>query len=135
LDQLLFDITLDLDLARALRLRPGIQGRREACGDQTPADTADSADADAEGRDNLIVGACSRGSIRQQEDASVGEFAGRALSDGNQVFQVVSFLRSQHDSILVHRRLRNLGKRAAYSSSYGSRFTYQSKIDGILGRF
>src|SRR5260370_42564365 len=61
------------------------------------------------------------------------ELASRALADGNQVFQLGSFLRGQGDPVLVHRVLRDSGEGSAIPSSYGSRTTYQSKIDGILG--
>jgi hypothetical protein len=41
LDQPLFDVSFDLDLIRPLRLRPGVQSRRQTCSDQSLADTAD----------------------------------------------------------------------------------------------
>jgi hypothetical protein len=115
LDQLLLDVPLDLDLVWARRLRPGVQGRRETGGDQAAADTAHRADADAEGSDDLVVGVRPRGGVRQQEDAGVGELAGRPLAGGNQVFQVGSLLRGQRDSVLVHRLLRDSGERECLS--------------------
>jgi hypothetical protein len=104
LDQLLFDVPLDLDLVRPLRLRLGVEGLWQTRSDQTLADAADRADADTQGRDDLVVGVFpSHGGIRQQEDAGMGELTGRPLPDGNQVFQLGPFLSSQGDSVLVHR--------------------------------
>jgi hypothetical protein len=95
-----------------LRLRPGVQGRRQTGGDQPPADTTDGAKADAEGRDDLVVGVRSTcGRVRHEEDAGMGQPAGRSLPSGNQLFQRGSFLHSQRDSVLVHRILRDSGER------------------------
>lgn len=90
----MFDVAFDLDLVRPRRLRPGVQGHRETGGDQAPADAADGTHADAEGSDDLVVGVPIRGvGVRQQENARVGEPAGRPLAGGNQVFQAGSFVR------------------------------------------
>jgi hypothetical protein len=116
LDQPLFDVSFDLDLVRSLRLRPGVQGRRQTCGDQTSADTADRADADTEGGDDLVVGVPStRSRVRQEEDAGMGEPAGSSLPDRNPLFQLGAFLRGQRDSILVHRILRDSRERECLS--------------------
>jgi hypothetical protein len=110
-DQPLFDVPLDLNLVRPLRLRPGVQGRRQAGGDQAPADTADRTEADAEGRDNRVIDvAAPRGGVCQKEDAGMGEPAGRTRAHGDQPLERGPLIRRQRHSVLVHRSLRDPGK-------------------------
>ncbi len=81
-DQRLFDVPLDLDLVRPLRLRSGVEGGGESLGHQPLADAPDRAEADAQGGDDLLVGMFrSRSGIRQQQNAGMGELAGCALAD------------------------------------------------------
>jgi hypothetical protein len=116
LDQARFDVSFDLDLVRPLRLWFVVQGRRKTGGDQTPPDTADRAEANPQSGDELVVGGLrTRGGVRQQEEAGLGELAGRPLPDGHQVFQRGSFRCRQGDSILVHRILRNAGEKECLS--------------------
>jgi hypothetical protein len=116
LDQPLFDVSFDLDLVRPLRLRPGVQSRRQTGRDQSLADTTDSANADAEGSDDLVVGVRSTsGRVRHEEDAGMGQPTGRSLPSGNQVFQRGSFFHGQRDSVFVHRILRDSGERECLS--------------------
>src|SRR5262249_44300759 len=94
LDQPLFDVAFDLDLVRPLGLRPGVQGRREAGGDQAAADTAGGTEADAEGSGDLLLGVpAAGGGVRQRGGGGVGGSAGGPFAGGDQVFQVGSFLR------------------------------------------
>src|SRR5205807_1952633 len=75
----------------------------EAARDQTLADATDGTQANVHGGDSLGIGAFrSRSGVRQQEDARVGELAGRCLADRNQVLQLGPFLRGQRNSVLVH---------------------------------
>lgn len=133
-DQLLLKVPLDLDLTRPQRLEPGVERLLEALGDQALAHATDGTEADPQGGDDLVIGAFPSGrAVRQQQDAGVGEPAGRCLAHRNQVFQPSSFFRSQGNSVFLHGGARLLGSRSvAYSSSYGSPTTYQSKIDGPL---
>jgi hypothetical protein len=81
-DQRLFDVPLDLDFVRPLRLRAGGEGGGESLGNQPLADAPDRAEADAQGGDDLLVGMFrSRRSVRQQQNAGMGELAGCALAD------------------------------------------------------
>jgi hypothetical protein len=67
LDQLSFDITPDLDLARPGRLRSGMERPCKSFGDQALADTTDGADADPQSGDDLVIGVLLFGSgVRQQ---------------------------------------------------------------------
>jgi hypothetical protein len=81
-DQRLFDVPLDLDFVRPLRLRSGVEGGGESLGNQPLADAPDRAEADAQGGDDLLVGMFrSPSGIRQQENAGMGELAGCTLAD------------------------------------------------------
>jgi hypothetical protein len=102
-DQTLFDVSLDLDLVGAWWLRAAAEGHVEALGDQLPPDAGDGPWAGAQGGDDLVIGAlAAEGIVGEQEDAGVGEFAGRSLTPGDQLFQVSPFCCRQGHTILVH---------------------------------
>ena len=87
LDQSLLDIPLDLDLVGARRLPSAQQGEVHALGDQLLADTGYRPQAGAQSRDDLLIGVClSAGVVRQQQDAGMGQYAGRRLTTGNHLF-------------------------------------------------
>jgi hypothetical protein len=103
LDQPLLDIPLDLDLVRARGLRPAKEGDVQALGDQLLADAGDGPQAGPQGGDDLLIGAfVPAGIVGQKEDAGVGQFAGRGLAAGHQLFQVCPFLSRQSHPVLVH---------------------------------
>jgi hypothetical protein len=103
-DELLFDVPLDLDLVRSGGLRSVIEGRLESLGDEPLPDAGDGPRAGAQGGDDLFIGVfLSPGVVRQQEDARMGQLASRGLALGNQLLQRRPLLRSQGDSILLHR--------------------------------
>jgi hypothetical protein len=78
--QLLLDVPLDLDLVRPGRLCLAIHGGRQTLGDELLAHPGDGARANAKSSDDGVVAvARSIGDIRQQQDAGVGQFAGRRL--------------------------------------------------------
>src|SRR3954464_10665728 len=63
----------------------------------------------------------------------MGELPRRRLTDRNRVLQLGSLLRRQGDPILLHCGPPVLGGAlCSYTQKTGSRFTRQSKIDGIL---
>ncbi len=102
-DQPPFDIPLDLDLVRPKGLLATQDGDVHALGDQLLADTGDRSQAGAQGSDDLLIGTfVPERIIGQQEDSSVGQFAGRRLAAGNQQFQVCPLLRCQSHPVLVH---------------------------------
>jgi hypothetical protein len=110
LDQLLLDIPLDLDLVGAWRLPPAQQGEIHPRGDQLVADTGDRPQADAQSRDNLLIGVfLPDGIVGQQEDAGMGQFAGRRLPAGDHLFQLRPFFLRQGHPIFVHRSCPVLG--------------------------
>jgi hypothetical protein len=77
-DQLLLDVALDLDLVGPWRLGLVVQSSSEALGDEPLADAGDGPWADAQGGDDLVVGALQAGrGVGQQEDAGVGQLASR----------------------------------------------------------
>jgi len=83
-DELLLDVTLDLDLVGARGLRLVVQRGGEALGDQALADALDGAQADAERLDDVLVGlALARRSVGEQQDAGVGGLACRCFADGD----------------------------------------------------
>src|SRR5262249_49622755 len=130
----LFDVSFDLDLVRPLRLRPRVQSHRQTCGDQPPAETTEGANADAEGGNDLVVGvrsACGR--VRHEEDAGMGQPAGRSLPGGRP--RCSNAVRSSAVNVTRYLSIApsvTQGKGSAFPSGYGSRTTYQSKLDGIL---
>jgi hypothetical protein len=102
-DQALLDISLDLDLVRARRLPPAQQGKVHPRRDQLPADPRHGPQARAQSRDDLLIGVfLPAGIVGQQEDAGMGQFAGRRLAAGNHLVQIAPLLRGQGYSILVH---------------------------------
>ena len=69
-DQLLFDVSFDLDLVRTSRPWPGIEGRLDPLGDETLPDASDGARAYTQSRDDVLVAATlAMYGIRQQQDA------------------------------------------------------------------
>jgi hypothetical protein len=56
LDQLLFHVPLDLDLAGASRLGPMVQSRRHPLRDQPLSHALDRPQADPEGADDVGIG-------------------------------------------------------------------------------
>jgi hypothetical protein len=134
-DQLLLDAPLDLDLGGPRRLRPGVEGRLEARGDQALAHPFDRPHAGAEGSNDVRVGALlPRGGVRQQEDARVGQPAGRSLANGDQPLQRRPLVCIQGDPVFVHGGTPVL--EAACSpdpQERKDRPTRQSKIDDPLG--
>ena len=104
-DQTLLDISLDLDLVGTQRLPLAQQGEVHSLGDQLPTDTGDGPRADVQGRDDLLVGVLpAEGVVGQQEDAGMGQLAGRCLAAGYHLGQIRPFFLSQVHPILVHRR-------------------------------
>ena len=74
LDQLLFDVSFDLDLVRTCRLRPVIDRRLQSFDDKSFSDASDGLQAGTQGCDDFIVGvAFSPHAIRQQQNAGVGQ--------------------------------------------------------------
>jgi hypothetical protein len=99
----LLDIPLDLDLIRPRRLPAATEGGIQALRDQLLADAGDGPRAGAQGGDDVLVGVLvAAGVVGQQEDAGVGQLAGRGLASGHQLFQRRSLLRRQGDPVLVH---------------------------------
>jgi hypothetical protein len=103
LDQLLLNVAFDLDLVRSRRLRSVVEGRREPFGDQAFAHSFDRPQARAQSGDDVLIAMPEvLGSIGEQQDAGMGEFARRRLADSNRVFQLVSLLRRQGNSKFLH---------------------------------
>jgi hypothetical protein len=66
-------------------LGPGIDGLLKALGNQTLANPTDGTKAAPQGSDDLVIGALPSGrGIRQQQDAGMGELAGRRFPDRDQ---------------------------------------------------
>jgi hypothetical protein len=110
----LLDIALDLDLVRACRLGPVVEGRFEPFGDEPLADPSHGLRAGAQGRDDVLVGVgpSVRG-IREQEDAGMGQLAAGRLALGDQPLQRGPFLDLEGDPELLHRGAPSLEGRAS----------------------
>jgi hypothetical protein len=101
-DQTLLDVPLDPDLVRPRGLPSAADGDIHALGDQVLADAGYGPPAGAQRGDDLVIGAfVPEGVVGQQEDAGMGQFAGRRLTAGDQLFQVRPFRRRQSDPVLV----------------------------------
>lgn len=102
-EQTLLDIPLDLDLVGAEWLPTAQQGEIHPLGNQLPTNPGNRPQADAQGRDDLLIGAfLAAGIVRQQEDAGMGQLAGCGLSPGNHPFQLRPLFLRQGHSIFVH---------------------------------
>jgi hypothetical protein len=103
-DELLFDVPPDLDLVRPGGLGAVIKGRLESLSDEPPPDAGDGPRAGSQGGDDLFIGGFpALRVVGQQEDARMDQLASRGLSLGNQLLQRRPLLRSQGNSILLHR--------------------------------
>ncbi len=130
-DQPPFDIPLDLDLVRPKGLLATQDGDVHALGDQLLADTGDRSQAGAQGSDDLLIGTfVPERIIGQQEDSSVGQFAGRRLAAGNHLFQVRPFLGRQSHPVLVHSRRPVLGVSPSADRQGTGYRIYPSNEDG-----
>jgi hypothetical protein len=89
--QLLLDVPLDLDFVGPGWLGLATHGGRQPLGDELLTHPRDGAWANAKGSDDGVVAvAWSVGDIRQQQNAGVGQFAGRRLSRRHHSLQVVA---------------------------------------------
>jgi hypothetical protein len=117
-DEFLLDVALDLDLVGPGRLAVAVDGSSKALGDETLANPGDGPLADAQGGADVVVRPpWAEGVVGQQEDAGVGQLAGRRLAGGHQALQVRSLVRLQRHPILVHRCTSLLDPRAQASSN------------------
>jgi hypothetical protein len=133
LDEALLDIPLDPDLVGTRRLPPAQQGGIHSLGDQLLADTSDRPQTGAQGRDDLLIGVFhSEGIVGQQEDAGMGQFAGRRLPAGHHLFQRRAFLLRQGHPIFVHSSCPVLGGGRLAAKNQGTAFTCQMKMDDPL---
>jgi hypothetical protein len=93
LDQPLLDVSLDLDLVRPWRLGPMVECRRQPFGNQSPPHPLDGSDANAQGSNDVLVGAASaEGRIGEEKNAGVGQAACCGLPGGNCLLQLGAFL-------------------------------------------
>ncbi len=131
LDEALFDIPLDLDLIGPRRLPPAQQGEVHSLGDQLLADTGDGPQAGAQRSDDLFIGVfLAVAVIGQQQDAGVGQFAGRRLAAGDHLLQVLAFLVRQSHPVLVHRSRPDLGVSPSPGRRESGYCIYLSNEDG-----
>jgi hypothetical protein len=99
-NQLLFDVSFDLDLVRPRRLRLVVDGCLEAFGDETLPNTLDGPQTGSQSRHDLVIGAAI--AVGLQKDASMGQLSSRCFSGGNEPFQFRPLLHRKVDTILVH---------------------------------
>src|SRR5208282_737830 len=103
LNDFLLEVAFDLDLVGSQRLGFVAESGLKPLRDKTLSDTSNGSPADPQSSDDVVIGPQgSRGRVCQQEDASMGEFAGRTLPCRDQLFQSDSFLGGKSDSVLVH---------------------------------
>jgi hypothetical protein len=103
LDQFLLDVSFDLDLVRACRLRPVINRRLQSLDDKSSSDPSDRFQTGAQGCDDFVVGVASpMYPICQQKDPGMGQLPTGRASATNQMFEGRAFLRTQRDTILFH---------------------------------
>jgi hypothetical protein len=105
-DELLFDVSTDLDLVRPGGLGPMVEGRQESLGDEPLPDAGDGPWAGPQGGDDLFIGGLvTLRVVGQQENARMDQLASRGLSLGDQLLQRRPLLRSQGNSVLLHRSI------------------------------
>jgi hypothetical protein len=103
-DQLLFDRPLDLDLVRPGRLGPVVQSGLEPFGDKAFPHTLDRPQAGAQRGDDLgICTSIALFLVSQEQNAGMGQRAGRSLPHRNHLLQGIPFFHGERDPILVHR--------------------------------
>ena len=87
-DQLLLDVSFDLDLLRPRWPRPGVESRFDSLGDEPLPDTNDCPRACAQSGQNVLVTvSVAMGGIRKKQNAGVSELATRRPPRGDQTFQ------------------------------------------------
>lgn len=102
--QLLFNVSLDLDLVRSGRLRPVVKGGLQTFCDESLPQTLNRARAGAQGRDDLGLRIrLAEPLVRQKQNASMGQLPGCCFACGNHLFQLKPFLHRERNPILVHR--------------------------------
>jgi hypothetical protein len=103
-EQLLFNVSLDLDLVRSGRLRPVVKGGFQTFRNESLPQALNRSRAGAQGRDDLGLRIrLAEPLIRQKQNASMGQLPGRGFACGNQLFQLQPFLHRERNPILVHR--------------------------------
>jgi hypothetical protein len=80
-DQVLLDVSFDLDFVWSRRLGPMVEGLLESFGYEAFAYPFDRSQADAKCGDNVLVGvAFAPGGISQKQDPGMGKLARRPLA-------------------------------------------------------
>jgi hypothetical protein len=103
-EQLLFDVSLNLDLVRSGRLWPVVKGGFETFRDESLPQALNRSWAGAQGRDDLSRRIrLAEPLIRQKQNARMGQLPGRCFTHGHQLFQLKPFLHRESNPILVHR--------------------------------
>src|SRR5438093_781084 len=99
--QLLFDVSLDLDVVRPWGLGLVVDGCLEALCDEPLPYAFDRPQTRCQRQNDFFIRATF--AVCLQEDSSMGQLSSCCLSRGNQTFQFSPFLRRKVDPILVHR--------------------------------
>jgi hypothetical protein len=103
-DQLLFNVSLDLDLVRSRRLGPVVKGCFQAFCDESLPQALNRSQARAQSRDDLNVRTLvAVPLVCQEQNATMGQPPGSCFANSNHLFQSSPFLQSEKDPILVHR--------------------------------
>jgi len=112
-DEHLLEVSLDLDLVGSARLGFAVEGRGQSLGDEALADPGNGPGSHPQrGDDGVIALPGAEGVVGQQEDAGVGQLAGRRLARRHPALQFGSLVALQRHPVLVHRRTPLLDPRA-----------------------
>jgi hypothetical protein len=126
-DELLLNVSFDLDLVRTRWPRLGIKGRFNPLGHKPLTDAGNGPRACTQGCDDVLVArVVAMHGIRQKQDASVSQLATCGLPDGDQSLQRNPLLDIQCHSVLFHHSAPSLEDDPSnMASSSRRRFTRQ----------
>ena len=109
LDQLLFDVSFDLDLVRTCRLRPVINCRLQSFDDKSFSDVSDCLQTSTQSCDDFVGGVSfSSDTIRQQQNADMGQLTTGRFPFGHELFLRRTFIRKKRDTMLRHHSVPSL---------------------------
>src|SRR5262249_44061088 len=134
---LLLHVSFDLDLVWTCRLRLVIDRCLQSFDDKSFPDPSDGSQTGTQSGDDFIVGVTFPAqTIRQQQNAGMGQLTTGRPSSGNQLFQSSAFLWNERDQIFFHRSAPSLDEHPQTDDSKKQELTLpvNSRLTGQCGK-